>query len=404
MSDPLARPRARQLLARILDEPGLIERVQSLPPRALGKLIDHVGLEDAGELVALATTDQLRRIFDGDLWRSAHAGGDEQFDPARFALWLEVMLEAGEAFTADRLTELPEELVTLALQRNLLVVDLDVLAVELADGGGDDEYVQLEKALESTLSHELDQYRVIARRHDGWDALVAVLCALDERHHDFFGRVMERCARASASFIEENGGLHDVLTDDEVLEGDAAAEREDRRAREGFISPAQARAFLASARATRLEELIAARERDPITRAYFREYAPDPTPAPVSTELRADPLAEALAELDPPPPARPLLPASERAADTRFEAALVELHERDPRAHEERMGELSYLSNLLVAGHAVDGRALRPREAAELALATCRRGLERLAPTGDAAAVLAREPCDKLFRIGWRLG
>src|SRR6476659_6368681 len=112
MSDKLIVP-SRALLTRLLDEPGLVRAVQALPPRALLQLIDQVGLEDAGELVALATTDQLERIFDEDLWRSSAPGADERFDPARFALWLEVMLEAGEAFAADTLAGLDEELVAL---------------------------------------------------------------------------------------------------------------------------------------------------------------------------------------------------------------------------------------------------------------------------------------------------
>jgi hypothetical protein len=387
-------PRPRRLLQRLLDEPALVARVQELPPRALGRLIDHLGLEDAGELIALATTEQLARIFDDDLWRSARAGGDERFDPARFTRWLEVMLEAGDAFVADRLTELPEELVTLALARSLLVADLDALVAEISD---DDESVQLEKALESALSQEFDQYRVIARRHDGWDAWVAALCALDQRHPAFFARLLERCAFASASYVEENGGWQRVLSDDEMLEEDAAAEREDRRAREGYISPAQARAFLAGAKQAPLDELLAARTRDPITRAYFREYAPAPMPA-----ANSDPLVEALAQLDdePPSPTRARLPASERAADTRFESALAELRQRDERAWDERMAELSYLANVLIAGHAIDGRAPRPREAAELALATCKRGLSRL--SGDPVEILAQRGCDLLFRIGWR--
>jgi hypothetical protein len=79
-------------VSRILDEPALVGAVQALPPAALMRLIDHVGLEDASELVALATVDQLCRIFDEDLWRGARPGEDERFDPERFTLWLEVML------------------------------------------------------------------------------------------------------------------------------------------------------------------------------------------------------------------------------------------------------------------------------------------------------------------------
>lgn len=60
--------------------------------------------------MALATTEQLRQVFDEDLWASAGPGLDPTLDPQRFALWLEVMLEAGEAATAAQLAELPEEL------------------------------------------------------------------------------------------------------------------------------------------------------------------------------------------------------------------------------------------------------------------------------------------------------
>src|SRR4051812_47837647 len=116
MTNPLA-PRTqanpRTLLARILDQPALVSAVQALPPAALLRLIDRVGLEDAGELVALATVDQLRRVFDEDLWRSARPGEDDRFDASRLLLWLEVMLEAGEQFAADKLAELPEDLVAL---------------------------------------------------------------------------------------------------------------------------------------------------------------------------------------------------------------------------------------------------------------------------------------------------
>src|SRR5205807_9862992 len=134
MADEIVRrpPGARMLLARILDDPQLVRTVQALEPRALGRLIDHVGLEDAGELVALATTEQLQRIFDDDLWRAAkpgQPGQEERFDSRRFAQWLEVMLEAGERFAAEKLTELPEELVALALHRQALVINLDEQAM-----------------------------------------------------------------------------------------------------------------------------------------------------------------------------------------------------------------------------------------------------------------------------------
>src|SRR5215831_6836134 len=111
-----------QLLTRILERPGLVAAVRELPGAVLGKLIDRIGLEDAGELVALASTAQLERVFDDDLWRADRAGGDETFRPERFVLWLRVMAEAGEAQLVQRLGELPQDLLALAVHRLVLVL------------------------------------------------------------------------------------------------------------------------------------------------------------------------------------------------------------------------------------------------------------------------------------------
>src|SRR5262249_55216495 len=107
-------PSSTQLLARLLESPDLPTKVAALEPLALAKLIDRVGLEDAGELVAFATTEQLAHVFDEDLWNSERAGEDDRFDSGRFVLWLEVMLEGGDELLAKRMVELPEDLVTLA--------------------------------------------------------------------------------------------------------------------------------------------------------------------------------------------------------------------------------------------------------------------------------------------------
>src|SRR5258707_257216 len=209
MSDKLAVP-SRRLLARILAQPERVKAVQALPPRALLALIDRVGLEDAGEIVAMATVEQLERMFDDDLWRSPKPGEDERFDPARFSLWLEVLLEAGSAFAADPLAELDEGLLAVALQAHVLVIDLDELVLTAIDP-------QLEKALESGPSVEFDQYRAIGRRHDGWDTLVAALTTLDERHPDVLRRLLERLCRAASEWIADNGGPCHVLTSEEML-------------------------------------------------------------------------------------------------------------------------------------------------------------------------------------------
>jgi hypothetical protein len=386
----------RQLLHRILDDPGLVASVQALPPRALGRLIHHVGLEDAGELVSLATTEQLEDIFDQDLWQSARPGVDETFDAARFALWLEVMVEAGEEFAARRLVELDEDLVTLALHGLVLVLDMDRLEVEMADRGEDPDVEMLEKALDSCPCQELGGHRVIARRHDGWDAIVSLLLALDRDHHAYLERLLERLAHASEKFIEDEGGLFEVLSAEETLAADAAAEREERRGREGFVAPSDAASFLALAR--RGDDVAA---EDPITRAYFRGFQPRPHAA-VSRPAEAARLVELLAEAGVVGGAR-LLAAGEAGEDAAslLRRALAEL---DPELHEQRLRELQYLANVLIAGCALGRRRFRPFEAAAAAVATCNLGLERLeSGAADLIDLLGRTSAVALFRTGWRI-
>ena len=247
--------------------------VQALPPAALLRLIDRIGLEDAGELVALATVDQLRRVFEEDLWRSDRPGEDERFDAERFTLWLEVMLEAGERFAADKLAELPEELVELALHHHILVISLQELALLISEGEGQ---VPLEKVVEDSPYLEFGDYCVIGRRAESWEAITTVLTALDERHSNALQPMLERLWRVTSDYVYGQGGLWEVLTSEEMLQADAAADREDNRARSGFVATSSARSFLALARADDVATLLQAPKRDPVTGAFFREYEATP--------------------------------------------------------------------------------------------------------------------------------
>lgn len=390
----------RQLIAAILEEPELVAAVQALAPQTLGRLVQHVGLEDCGELISLATTAQLERLFDEDLWHNAAPGAEERFDVARFLVWLEVMLEAGDEYVARKLTELPDDLVLLALQQLALVINVDDLAISLLTGAEDVDFT--EKALDGCLSLELAEFQIIARQHDGWDTLVTVLTALDRDHHHVLHRWLERCAASSAEYVDDNGGLYNVLTAAEMMESDAAAEREDRRAHEGFVGPSAAASFLALARTTPLADIIAASKPDPITAGYFRQLRPTP---PVDDDPRAARLLALLADAEV-ADARPSLPQLEApdAVGQAFRHAMSRQRQTDPALYGQRMQELAYLANVLVAGAGRAARRLRPFEAAEAAVTFCNVGLEHLALTtgGDPADLLAQHAA-KLFQIGWHL-
>jgi hypothetical protein len=399
---------------RMLDRPELVAAVRELPAPVLASLIDRVGLEDAGELVALASHEQLQGVFDQDLWRARAPGEDEQFRPERFALWLEIMHEGGEELLIERLCALPPDLLTLAVHRLVLVVDMDALGELFTEPTR--ELQRLEHALDAALFEEWEEFRLLARDPMHWDAVWTALVALDRDHHDLLREILTRCCALSAEYVEEQGGLYAVLTSEEMLEGDVAGEREDRRAASGFVAPADARSFLELARRGDRPDA-----RDPITRTYFRALAGrDParqtgSAAPASGAEPAGPgpdvsrLAQLLEEAAGVEPARrPLLalPAGPAAADPvpLLKAALAGLQEQDAELFSRRVEELGYLANVLIAGSA--GHRPRPVEALERAIAVCNRGLERAlgadAALARAVELLKRTTADLLFRRGYR--
>lgn len=387
----------RSLLYRILESPEQVSALQHLPPPTLARLIHHVGLEDAGELVALATTQQLARIFDEDLWRSTRPGKEEHFDAERFGLWLEVLLEMGPERAAARLAEMDEDFVTFALSGQVLVLDLDALTMNrLRSTEGRDDEALVDKALESSLSHELDRFLLISRRPESWDAVLAVLVALDESHHEFLVRLLERCCHHASEYIEDNGGLYAVLTTAEQLETDVAQAREERREREGFVAPTDAAAFLGLARSGRVGD-------DPITRGYARAWR-GATPTPPPDREGATPLLHLLQEaevLTTQPPTALLGTGGDAGTHdmaTTLREALAGLQDESPEALSRCMQELGYLSNILVSGCGHSGRALRALEAAQVAIATCNLGMEE-----HPEAALAHEGLVPAFGRGWRV-
>src|SRR5215475_11533311 len=125
----------RGLLDRILNTPSLEQVVPRLRPDLLHRVIQTCGLEDCGEIVALATPEQLARIFDLDLWRAAKAGRDEQFDADRFGVWLAALVESGAAAAAQKLVGMDVDLVVAGLAQHALVYDrAAVTSYETTDG------------------------------------------------------------------------------------------------------------------------------------------------------------------------------------------------------------------------------------------------------------------------------
>jgi hypothetical protein len=423
----------RGLLDRILNTPSLEHVVPRLRPDLLHRVIQTCGLEDCGEIVALATPGQLARIFDLDLWRAARPGLDEQFDAGRFGVWLEVLVESGATMAARKLAEMDVDLLITGLAQHALVYDrAAVTPYETTDGELITFYADAVSVFDNGLTCDLGGYVLMARRPDSWEAIVEVLMSLSAEHADYFHQVMRGCVELSNSGYEVDG-LDDLLPEEDQVMFDLAVDRERRREKQGYVSPAQARAFLQMSRELRLGS-DAMPPANPLARAYFR--AIEETPAAdahsasktsgasglLAAGSEAPPAQEGSAEavaavfeilhdagiLGQPP--RALLGGSEARAPrlgqvrARLEFAL----HQDQVAYSARNEELAYLANTLMAGCSVQARPFTTQEASDAAIAVCSLGLENWPPrwlpanaTAPPISFLIDHDLVSVFQVGW---
>lgn len=407
MSDALRRhapSSSSNLITRLVEAPDLAPAVRALPPVSFSALIRHVGVEDAGELLALATTEQLVTAFDEDLFTNPAPGERETFDGARFAVWLSVLMEAGEAAAAARFIELSEDFAVQALGCLVVVLDDSALRDRMSEGG--DDAAAADKAIESSLSEEIDGYLLLSRDPDAWDSVLSLILALDRDHRPFLSRILDRCAELSRSLLDDLDELATHLSTADSLAEDVEAEREARRSARGYVEPRAARSFLTLARQP-LASSAARAERDPITRAYFRDLQRRPAPAAEprtsTSSVRASVAALLTAGAQEEAAELRSAPATGAAEPPPLIAALRILGARDAEALAARTEELWYLANVLVAGADTRAGRLRPADAIDAALATVTLGAQLEAgarkQTPEALAETLRTcSADRLFR------
>jgi hypothetical protein len=380
---------SRPLLARLLNTPDLAKIVPHLEPQLVHRVIEVYGLEDCAELVALATPEQISRLLDLDLWRGRAPGADERLDADRFGTWLEVLMESGAAVAAEKIMGLDSELVTAGLARHVAVFGSAAVSTYTTLDGT----VVPGRELSGDLGREIGGCVIKSRRTAAWDAIVELLMFLDAEHPEYFGRLMRGCIRLSNG-AREPDGFHNLLEDADQAMFDLEVEREARRDTQGYVTPAQARAFLQAGRALRFDGDPP--RPSPIARAYFRAIE-----SPSSTELRLDDAKdiepEAIAEV-----VEVLREAGVFTATPRGllgsgtpEVSRLALVQAYVESNASSAEELAYLANTLIAGCSVQTRAFTPQEASDAATAICNLGLEnwpRRWPDRDLMTA---------FQVGW---
>jgi hypothetical protein len=214
--------------------------------------------------------------------------------------------------------------------------------------------------------------------------------------------------RALSSSRPEASGMHDLLDDPDQAMFDLALDRERRREQQGYVAPAEARAFLDMARRGSTQDT--ALPGNPLARAYFHALVEPGADEPVvdgpdASAADVAAVVEVLVDsgvLE--PPVRALLEGAAGDAPRlgRIHAALRVAFAGDPDISARRSGEIGYLANTLVSGCSLQGREFTPQEASDAVLATCNLGLENW-PVAASDDILAAQDLVGVFQIGWAI-
>jgi hypothetical protein len=201
-----------------------------------------------------------------------------------------------------------------------------------------DESGVLDKRLDNQMFEDFEEYTVLSPSGLAWDALVALLNTWADSEPELFRRILGRLSAASVGGIGEPDELVNVLDEMAEFEEDAQGAREERRARSGYVSGSDARAFL------RLPPTKTPGDRDAISAAYFRRLAPEAVTVRPSDDNR---LLEILRSHHSwgSQATRRKLPTGSGL----LKGALDELAARSPQQHARALEELAFLTNVLVA-------------------------------------------------------
>ncbi len=386
-SNPLKVSRST-LLRTLTDDPALPALIARMDAPSLRKLVEHVGLHDAGALIAHTSPEQLAALLDDAIWSRAAGSADETLSIEELLRWLDVWHDIGDEFTATRLIDLGDDFCATAFAQ----------LVRVTESGPVEDFMAV-----------FGEYRVTARYEDEWDTVHAALNALWAESPDFLLHLLGRLA-----FRHSILGVNDAAR---RLHADAAGERRSRRQAAGFVADADAAAVLASFRERPLDALASMQAYEPLTALQLRtpvspppireqeeDEGDDDRDVEISDE-DIDRLQAALeeAELMPTRQHERLTGPAARTREVALERALGTL---EADALSGRMRELAYLANTLIAGTLHEGERFTEEKAARAAMATSNLGFLylRARDTDSDAALTDAEPgLVRAFAVGYAL-
>ena len=364
------------LLRKLSGSPLLAEYVRRLPASTVVRLIDEIGLEDSQEIVAALGPEHLRETLSIALWSSAQPGREESLDIEQLVRWIDHWQQQGDAVVSRRVLELGEDFIVACFRQLLSATDRTVCAIEKP-------------------GVDIGNYVVHSKQDRHWPRIAEVLVSLWHEEPDFVLRVLRRCSVERSALAEASAERDER----DSLYEDLVADRAAQRAEMGHVGALQASLFLMSAKTASLIDLCAQQHYDLNT---------------------ADALgsAQRIADLEASRPGQSRVTMSltdQRGAASRsncLEQALSELAEASPLVASQRMRELAYLGNILMAGAQSQGAIHSEARAARVVIATANLGaiflLGEPAPSVSDGTrlreILERDPgVVRLFQIGFNL-
>ncbi|MBK7195768.1 MAG: hypothetical protein IPH80_25075 [Myxococcales bacterium] len=340
----LTAPRGRARVEALLERPDAADAVAALAPNALHELVTAVGMADAGELLALATPEQVQGCLDLEVWDR------DRIELSQARPWVATLLELGFEKVGQVWAGLDAEWRALYLQGHTVIYDLT---------GGEDpdhdiDYVEDPDAPPVWFSPD---GAFAVRLLHGEDPARLTMALLDDLYRADLGLARHTLLAARSEPTAE-------------LEEQSYRWRSGRLADLGYVDFYDALALFA-----------------PLT---VEQYAAEPTAPATPLEVDAAPLPVVVAEA--------LLGKSFLARA--WDRAVTEA----PAAHERLQHALVTLVNTVLAAARVrpgDSSALGA--AATYATATLSLGLESVS-RGDlarAAALLPDASLNRLHRVGF---
>jgi hypothetical protein len=335
---------------------------------------------------------------------------DEQFDAERFGVWLEVLAESGDNIAAQKVAQMDADLVIAGLAQHARVFDGVMVTPHRTTDGVE---VTANREPDHGFACEVGGYRIVAKRTDSWDAIVAILISLDVEHPGYFHQVMRGC-RALSNVGRELDGLDGLLDEEHQSMFDLAVNRESRRDEQGYVPPAQARAFLQMSRELRLGSATM----PPANPVASTQVAPqselnDKFEVLSQSAEAAAALADVLLEagIIAPPPRALIGGSQDESGGDKNSLRRIRLHmqfvfDRDHVAYGRRNEELTYLANTLMSGCALQSRPFTAQEALDAAIAVCNLGLENWPPVWSLSKplpddFLVQHDLVTVFQVGW---